>query len=71
MVDNRGVPYLIQPVGMEVCHVKLHNVILSTCHQAHISATLETGSSLTPGMDHTRSADVLVRDWALGKLAAI
>ena len=53
-----------------VRHNKLHDVFLSYCHQAHIAATLEAGSGLTPGLDHTRPADVLVRDWALGKPAA-
>ena len=28
------------------------------------------GSGLTPGLDHTHPADVLVRDWAQGKPAA-
>ena len=40
------------------------------CHQAHIAATLEAGSGLTPGLDHTRPADMLAGDWALGKPAA-
>ena len=31
---------------------------------------LEAGSGLTPGLDPTCPADVLVRDWALGKPAA-
>ena len=43
---------------------------MSYCHQAHIAAALEAGSGLTPGLDHTRPADVLMRDWALGKPAA-
>ena len=44
--------------------------VLSFCHQAHIAARLEAGSGLTPGLDRTRPADVLVRDWAQGKSAA-
>eukprot|EP00731_Ephydatia_muelleri_P030964 Em0022g478a len=48
----------------------LHDVFLSFCHQAHIAARLEAGSGLTPGLDRTRPADVLVRDWAQGKPAA-
>ena len=49
---------------------KFRDVFLSYCHQAHIAAALEAGSGLTPGLDHTRPADVLMRDWALGKPAA-
>ena len=49
---------------------RLCDVFLSFCHQAHIAARLEAGSGLTPGLDHTRPADVLVRDWAQGKPAA-
>eukprot|EP00731_Ephydatia_muelleri_P024145 Em0016g416a len=48
----------------------LRDVFLSFCHQAHIAARLEAGSDLTPGLDRTRPADVLVRDWAQGKPAA-
>ena len=44
--------------------------VLSFCHQAYIAARLEAGSGLTPGLDHTRPADALVRDWAQGKPAA-
>ncbi|KAL5484084.1 hypothetical protein EMCRGX_G020529 [Ephydatia muelleri] len=51
-------------------HNRLRDVFLSFCHQAHIAARLEAGSGLTPGLDHTRPADVLVRDWAQGKPAA-
>eukprot|EP00731_Ephydatia_muelleri_P021264 Em0013g991a len=32
---------------------------------------LEAGSGLTPGLDRTRPADALVRDWAQGKPAAL
>ena len=38
--------------------------------QAHIAVKLEAGSGLNPGLDHTRPADVLVMDWALGIPAA-
>ena len=51
-------------------HNRLRDVFLSFCHQAHIAARLEAGSDLTPGLDRTRPADVLVRDWAQGKPAA-
>eukprot|EP00731_Ephydatia_muelleri_P036461 Em0259g4a len=51
-------------------HNRLRDVFLSFCHQAHIAARLEAGSGLTPGLDCTRQADVLVRDWAQGKPAA-
>ena len=44
-------------------HNRLRDVFLSFCHQAHIATRLEAGSGLTPGLDHTRPADVLVRDW--------
>ena len=46
------------------------DVFQSFCHQAHIAARLEAGSGLTPGLDHTRPADVLLRDWAQDKPAA-
>ena len=53
-----------------ICHNRLRDVFLSFYHQAHLAARLEAESSLTPGLDHARPADVLVRDWAQGKLAA-
>ena len=53
-----------------ICHNRLRDVFLSFCHQAHIAARFEAGSGLTPGLDHTHPADVLVRDWAQGKPAA-
>ena len=51
-------------------HNRLRDVFLSFCHQSHLAARSEAGSGLTPGLDHTRRADVLVRDWAQGKPAA-
>ena len=45
-------------------------VFLSFCHQAHMAIGLEAESGHTPGFDCTRTADVLVRDWAQGKPAA-
>ena len=51
-------------------HNRLRDVFLSFCHHTHIAARLEAGSGLTPGLDCTRPADVLVRDWAQGKPAA-
>eukprot|EP00731_Ephydatia_muelleri_P024059 Em0016g330a len=46
------------------------DVALASGPSSHIAARLEAGSGLTPGLDHTRPADVLVRDWAQGKPAA-
>ena len=52
------------------CHFTPQWVAQCLSEQAHIAARLEAGSGLTPGLDCTRPADVLVRDWAQGKPAA-
>ena len=74
-MENTTICYLILSIcrrggDVVVHHNKLCFVFLSFCHQAHITAPLEAGSGLTPGRNDSRPADVLVRDWALGMLAA-
>lgn len=49
-----------------ILHNRLWNVFLSFLHQAHIVARLEGGSFLTPRLDHTRLADVLVWEGPAG-----
>ena len=48
------------------CHNRLRDALMS--HQAHNASRLEAGrSGLTPGLDHSCLAHVLVMDWAQGK----
>ena len=46
-----------------ISYNRLRDFALIFCHQAHFPARLEARSGLTPGLDHTCPADVLVRDW--------
>ena len=61
------------PVGMEVTlwYATISCVCISELlpPSSHCSV-IEARRCLTPGLDHTRLADVLVRDWAQGKPAA-
>ena len=41
-----------------------------TCRRAHFSVQVEAGCNLTPDHSHSRPADVLISNWALGKTAA-
>ena len=60
------------PVKQVSCihHNHLCNVFVEFCHRAHLRVRLESGSSLTPDLSHTRPADVLVFNWERGKHAA-
>ena len=50
--------------------VKLCDTLAETCHRAHLSVKVETGSNLTKDHSHTHPADILVPNWSLGKPAA-
>ncbi|KAL5500721.1 hypothetical protein EMCRGX_G012317 [Ephydatia muelleri] len=47
-----------------------HNILAETCRRAHFSVQVEAGCNLTPDHSHSRPADVLISNWALGKTAA-
>eukprot|EP00731_Ephydatia_muelleri_P011645 Em0006g539a len=51
-------------------HNQLRNVLAETCRRAHLSVKVEMGSNLTSEHDHSRPADILLPNWALGKPAA-
>ena len=51
-------------------HNQLRNVLVETCRRAHLSVKVEMGSNLTSEHDHSRPADILLPNWALGKPAA-
>eukprot|EP00731_Ephydatia_muelleri_P009839 Em0005g425a len=51
-------------------HNQLRNVLAETCRIAHLSVKVEMGSNLTSEHDHSRPADILLPNWALGKPAA-
>ena len=51
-------------------HNQLRNVLAETCRRAHLSVKVEMGSNLTSEHDHSRPADILLPNWALGKRAA-
>ena len=55
---------------MVICHKHLRNVLVETCRRAHLSVKVEMGSNLTSDHDHSRPADILLPNWALGKPAA-
>ena len=51
-------------------HNQLRNVLVETCRRAHLSVKVEMGSNLTSEHDHSRPADILLPNWALGKPAS-
>ena len=51
-------------------HNRLRDILAETCRRAHFSVQLEAGCNLTPDHSHSRPADVLFSNWALGKKAA-
>ena len=51
-------------------HNQLRNVLTETCRRAHLSVKVEMDSNLAPDHDHSRPADILLPNWALGKPAA-
>ena len=55
---------------MVIRHNHLRNVLVETCRRAHLSVKVEMGSNLTSDHDHSRPADILLPNWALGKPAA-
>ena len=55
---------------MVIRHNHLCNVLVETCRRAHLSVMVEMGCNLTSDHDHSRPADILLPNWALGKPAA-
>ena len=55
---------------MVVCQIRLHDVQVGFCRQARLATRVESGHSLTTGLDGTHPADFLVMDWKLSKPAA-
>eukprot|EP00731_Ephydatia_muelleri_P000102 Em0001g102a len=49
-------------------HNRLRDILAETCRRAHFS--VEAGCNLTPDHSHSRPADVLISNWAMGKTAA-
>ena len=52
------------------CHNKLCDVFVECCRRANVSAQVEVGSGFGHDICNTRTADVLVPNWSLGKPAA-
>ena len=48
----------------------MRDISAETCRRAHFSVQVEAGCNLTPDYSHSRPADVLISNWALGKMAA-
>ena len=48
----------------------LCNVLVETCHRAHLSVMVEMGCNLTSDHDHSRPTDILLPNWAFGKPSA-
>ena len=52
-------------------HNRVRDILVETCHRAHIGVQVEVGNNLT--CDHSKScpADILLPNWFLGKTAAL
>ena len=46
------------------------DVLVETCHRAHLGVLVEAGNALTTDHSHTHPADLLLSNWATGKTAA-
>ena len=56
---------------MVSCHNRVRDILVETCHRAHIGVQVEVGNNLT--RDHSKShpADILLPNWFLGRTAAL
>ena len=52
------------------CHNSLRDVVLQFCHRAYLGGQVEVGSGFGTDKSHTQPADILVKNWVLGKPAA-
>ena len=52
-------------------HNRVRDILVETCHRAHIGVQVEVGNNLT--CDHSKScpADILLPNWFLGKTTAL
>ena len=55
---------------MEQRNNRVRDILVETCHRAHIGVQVEVGNNLT--CDHTKScpADILLPNWFLGRTVA-
>ena len=63
-------PLLVSGGDVVFRHNRLRDILAETCRRAHFSVQVEAGCNLTPDHSHSRPADVLISNWALGKTAA-
>ena len=53
-----------------LCHNSLRDAFSQFCHQACLGGQLEVGCGLGADKSHSRPADILVKNWIIGKAAA-
>ena len=51
---------------MVLQHNHLCDIFVDFCHKANLSVKVEVGSTLTPELSRSRSADALVSNWSDG-----
>eukprot|EP00731_Ephydatia_muelleri_P021996 Em0014g587a len=52
-------------------HNMIRDILVETCHQAHIGVKVEVGNNLSRDHSKTRPADILLPNWFLGRTAAL
>ena len=52
-------------------HNRIRDILVETCHRAHIGVKVEVGNNLTRDHSKTRTADILLPNWFLGRTAAL
>ena len=51
-------------------HNMIRDILVETCHRAHIGVKVEVGSNLSRDHSKSRPADILLPNWFLGRTAA-
>ena len=52
-------------------HNMIRDILVETCHQAHIAVKVEVGNNLSRDHSKTHPADILLPNWFLGRTAAL
>ena len=52
-------------------HIMIRDILVDTCHRAHIVVKVEVGNNLSRDHSKTHPADILLPNWFLGRTAAL
>ena len=52
-------------------HNRIRDILVETCHRAHIGVKVEAGNNVSRDHSKTRPADILLPNWVLGRTAVL